>query len=684
MNPPPRRSEDDPLSPRDGAGLPDPTPLGSGGPADPTPSGRDPGPSLADTPAARDPLLDDPLFADLVDPKPVPDLPLSRPSASPRGLEIQLEGPVGSSAGGHVPAAGKSPLSPGDGPVTAEVIDPVVEALPVARLAGTQLPSGPVPTLPVTPSRTRGGPWASAEPIDPPRDRKPASSRPVKGGVPAPPAQSFVLGRPGADMPESERSRPRVLVACSVMGCVCVALLVAFGFMVYAAILILNHLGNQATQREATQKGFSGGGRPGPITTTQLVGHHKQIALSGEVDTVGRGAGGRYLFLRIPSQQKLVVFDPNVGEVIHSFSPIDSNTLFSAGASKLFLYKPKSRTVERWDLESKNREHTNTLPPESATVEAIAIGPGSDGPLYMISTRVIRILDPVELSTKAFFPIKVAQGGSWEHARASDDGNVLALTGNQDTLVLRREIGDTFVVDQLNADPRPRLASPSPDGEFIYTPRGVFKADGTPFRKPLEDDYFYTFPAAHGNLYLSLGVTSGNILGLPLRLHVSDSRLPLATLDLAGEGAMPFPTGLRADAVGSLPPDQRIHLWPAAGLLAILPHSNKRIDLVKLDVGATLKASEKKYTIIGSDPPRSAIVGSEWRYTPELWINPPVQLNWVVADGPVGMQMKGQDLIWPLPLTNKSPTKVRLQASKPSGQILAEQKFEITVMDPLR
>jgi hypothetical protein len=106
--------------------------------------------------------------------------------------------------------------------------------------------------------------------------------------------------------------------------------------------------------------------------------------------------------------------------------------------------------------------------------------------------------------------------------------------------------------------------------------------------------FFYTFPTAEGNdYYLSLRVDEASgppVIRTPLRLHkvgrseeVPEFREPEYKLPRNFLGA-PDPEDLESVTAAS-----RIHLWPTAGLLAILPSTNQTIALYKVDLPSELK-----------------------------------------------------------------------------------------------
>jgi hypothetical protein len=397
------------------------------------------------------------------------------------------------------------------------------------------------------------------------------------------------------------------------------------------------------------------------------------------------------LFLRIPSEKKLAVFDPNEARVVQNLRLDDSGALFAGGAAKLFVYLPKTRTIERYDLISWAREQTAHAPAGLTDVDAIAVGAGSDGPVYLLNPSPdraadVRVLDATTLGQTAKYQIDEwrTKPGIPVHIRASDDGTVLGATGANGAVVLRFGTGGSYrkavpLHGANAAEPAPMFATPSPDEQHVFTPRGVYLSEGTRVMGP--EDYFYSLPTDHGNgLFLSLDLARGDRLTGPPRLHLIRSRATTASL------SFDVPDGLKAEDVGDVTPDQRIHLWPAAGLAAVLPSPNDRIELHAVNLEALLKSSTQSYLVIGSDPPANATRGKPWQYHPLVWASAPADVRWQVLS-PAGMQIGRDGLIWIPPGSGPSTVEVHLRATmsadviKNRREIIADQKFRIAVTD---
>ncbi len=562
-------------------------------------------------PSPRDPLLDDPLFAELVEAKPLPDLKLE-------------------------------PATPPPLPVA----EPA-EAIPVAEEA---------PPLP------------RAVPVATPRPRPPEASqfRPR----PAPAQREDAT----ADQP-----RPRVLMACSVVGCFGLTLLAALGFLAYAAIALLSGIAESRTPRSGQLL------RPEPVAPTAgLAGQRITINLTGVVDGVGRAAGGRFLLMRVPRTNQVLVFDPNVAQLAKTIEVGEPGALFAGSASRMFVYRPNARgqELESWNLVTGLKEQTASKPTGVVQPDALVTGAGVDGPVYLVSvptngTANVRVLDPDTLAETGSYPVPGWRIGDQRvHVRASDDGTLLGVTTADGAQLVRIVPPAPLSMVGLRGGARQSvfLATPAHDAQQMYTSHGVYdlagsrKFTGTP----------YSFPAAHGSgLFLSYRreVITGKLTD-PVRIHLADN--PDIAVELPDVQA---PPGLLASDTGDLPPDQRVHLWPAAGLAAVIrtqAAGQSQLDVRKVDVPKLFEDLEKPYLLFGSEPRLWAVRGEEWRYSPVVWTNAKAVPVPAKVVGPRGMAARNGEFAWtPGPGDASADVVLRVR----SGEETVEQRFRITVID---
>ena len=588
-------------------------------------------------PPARDPLLDDPFFAEAVPAVPALNDPLI---GDPVAADIVLDDPV-----------------------------PVVVPLPLARPV-VPVEAEPLPRAEPVAGRPRA---VRAEPT-PPKPRR-ADTQPPRHEHSAA-ARAQVEADPGGP-------RPRVFVACSVVGCLGVVVLAALGFLAYAAVSLLGQVGDQFGSVVPDTPPPEAARRPGPVEPTLLRDERTTFMLAGPVDAVGRGANGRYLVLRSKTAPTIQLFDPVPATVVRTIPVGELGTPFAAGAAKLFVYRPVAGELVRFDLATGQQELSV---PWRSRPDALAIGPGSDGPLFAFTHGD----DKTEVAAIDAATLVVGESRTVPEVprtrpvRTAANGLLLGVSrdGTNPGLLLRYRTGAGFLSFQLgDADPQLGHVAPSPDGQFVYTARGAFAPDDSPnrWRHALEPEgaYFYTLPTAHGSgLFLSLPVKGQRFDAVAL--HLAGNRKVVATLtDLV-------PPGVAPDDKDPIPADLRVHLWPAAGLAAVLPVGNDRLELHRVDVAQLLRTPPKSdYLVIGSEPHTVADRGLRWTYTPWAWSSVDQTPRVRKLNGPSEMRVEpnGQ-LAWEVPADFAgAEVEVRIEATVTAGKksLAAEQRFRLVV-----
>lgn len=480
--------------------------------------------------------------------------------------------------------------------------------------------------------------------------------------------------------PPANAARPRIGTACAVVAGCGLAGLVAVGVLIYLAVTLFNQIGGDNPEGGGSGKR---GPRPGPVLPTRLAGDRATVELPGLVDGVCRAAGGRYLVLRAQNPGRLVVFDPNAAAVVKTLDLEEPNSLFAGTASKLFVYRPKALSLDRYDLVSWERERSVAKPARLKSVDTLVAGPGSDGPVLLVGDRSQTSGDLVTVDADTLKAGAVRET-NWPNGtvRVSHDGRLVGVTaagGAGGGVLLRFGPGGSVEESPVQVPRGLGHLAPSPDGRFAYTAVGVYDRDGARTLSPT-DGYFYTLPTAQGSdLFVSIPMDATGaepVLREPIRLHLADDARPLADLPGRPPGVLSFRIGREPP----LRPDMRVHLWPAAGLLALISASQKAIELYKVDVPALLKKSGKDYLVIGSDPPTTAVRGATWSYQPAVWSSggtPTVGLN----ARPPGMAADPKGTItWPVPADfPDSEVEVRLEVA--DGGRKAEQVFHVVLTD---
>jgi hypothetical protein len=490
-----------------------------------------------------------------------------------------------------------------------------------------------------------------------------------------------------------------VYAACAVLALVGVLVLAAVGFLVYAAVIIFRELdadrGRPDQQPPPAEVGNRGTGwvRPDPVTPTKLADARDKIVLDGEFDATCRGAGGRYLFLRNPPAKKLHVFDPVEAKVVHEIPLDDPKTLVAAGAAKLFLLKPRTGQLERYDLRTwqKEQESAKGAVPQA---EYLFTGWAADGPVYAAGEG-LGFVQPVDPRALAAGPRKAPVPDVYRPPfRVSADGRLLgAGREGKSGAVLRLAPEGLFDPVALGPEGQPvGHVTPAPDGRWAYTAFGPFRLDRGEYRPwvltaPGRPSAVYSFPAAQGgDLFLSLRqIADTKWASGPLRVHPSSDpkRLtPGSELDTVG----PLRRWDRTDAETDRPlTEEKFHLWPAAGLLAVLTPANDEttIELFKVDVGAALRKLNREFAAFGTDPPTTAVRGTVWEYRYTVWADQTVPVR--IAAAPEGMVIgklgiNFGTIRWPVPKDFPDrEVEVRMEAG-PEGTP-AVQTFRLSVVD---
>jgi hypothetical protein len=308
------------------------------------------------------------------------------------------------------------------------------------------------------------------------------------------------------------------------------------------------------------------------------------------------GGGGRYLVLLFlePKNNRLTVFDlGEAREVGHIPLPDDvgaRDLLFAAGADKVVVVLPRQAVVQRWHLVTLQREKVAGLPPW-ANIKAVALGAASHGPVLVAWSEGD---EELARAWVAFLDLETLHPTPWRpdlgffqrdeiKVRAAMNGRAFGLwktstrPSGMHTLVLTP---DGPVAHHRHEDPAHVV--PGPDGHMTFTSLGCFRTDSPPTGTRWQKDF--CLPARQGDYYFRVAPVPLNLIPDPgsrltiYRLGNPNPVLQVPDFD-AGLGEIHDQQQLR------LNPrhrdyalyDRRLHLFPEARLLVVLPHGNDSI-----------------------------------------------------------------------------------------------------------
>lgn len=346
--------------------------------------------------------------------------------------------------------------------------------------------------------------------------------------------------------------------------------------------------------------------------------------LAGTATAVAVGGAGRYLLLTLADARQLVVFDVNSAEVVKQV-PLDSkNALVAAGASKFVIAYPDTKRIERWNFSNLTRDIDPRAVPVDGTLEAIAMGADSEGPLLAswwfphmnptvkdVKNNRFSFIDLTSFKVLAVGLIALlghndgaarlaASGGDFEFSyggwvgktriRASYDGSLFGICRadvdrSAAEVALKVEAAAITVShdDVPLQHATPIYMIPSPDGQRVF--HGRTGVRGAVFlESPVQD-----------RLKRRLDEES------PLRLPTTDPRFDISlraadtiTLLSARDGTRLLTVAGLDEMTDALQPgdivrdgislENRYHLVPAAKLLVTIPPTNDRLVLRRLEI----------------------------------------------------------------------------------------------------
>jgi hypothetical protein len=399
--------------------------------------------------------------------------------------------------------------------------------------------------------------------------------------------------------------------------------------------------------------------------------------LAAPVTDVAVGGGGRYFVLHQPSLRKLAVFDVNTGDVVGSIPAEDDVVLFTAGAKKLFLTLGNTSVVQRYSLETLERELSVPFPAK-AKIEGLYLGSAAYSPMlvagvgadkkataFFVETgrlRLVNVQPPPGKQSISFSGgqfVRVSANGhvftSWTPGSSPQGMNVLMLSGAQ---ALQGYQHDSF-----------GHLVPSPDGKIIYTGRGPYTPEGKPLSKNDKKNEQYTLPAVHGNNFY-LSVTNRK----QLDVHFTGDERPFASLK-----DIELPDGIDPWARKPFGPDKRILYIPDANLIVTIP-ADDRIVLHRFDFEDALRKTDLDYLVVTSRPPTNVRRGGTLKYMLNVRSKNPVA-GYRVESGPEGVMVSNKgEVTWGVLLNANLGERTIVIAVKSAGGQEKLHNFTVSVV----
>lgn len=401
---------------------------------------------------------------------------------------------------------------------------------------------------------------------------------------------------------------------------------------------------------------------------------------------VAVGGAGQYLIFRLDSLKKLAFFDVIKREII-KYVPIESSDVrFTAGAKEFFIATRPQNVLERWSLETFQRLSTVKLPLENP-VEVITMGSAAEGPIYVgaqnelggfLNTRSLKPI-PYQVIDHRYQKAGEIQGaGPESRVRVSANGRSFAMwrtnvsPGGFRTYVLSDPIAHTFYQHDTMG-----YIEPSPDGELMYTSRGVYTSQTKEFLAN-KGNFATSFriPAVTGNY--AVGVLRDddqkNKNVSPIHILVSGQEDPILTIPDVSIRA-----GEYSDFHGRevLTLARRVYFLPNANLLITLPESNKSLVLHHLDLENELRKSGIDFLYVASRAPTDVKSGGIYKYQVDAR-SKDANIEYEIVAGPPAMRINTEGLLtWRTPRGRSEQHEVII-AIKDGNDQQATHTFTVT------
>jgi hypothetical protein len=339
--------------------------------------------------------------------------------------------------------------------------------------------------------------------------------------------------------------------------------------------------------------------RPAPLEKGVV-----EYPLDAAIADVAVGGGGRYLILHLPTLRQLAVFDVNQAKVVKRLPLPDGPVKFAAGLEQLIVALPDSRMLQRWNLTTMELERTAPYPFKGA-IRAFALGSASQGPLFVLGNEGVYNGGNVNALTSCAVTLddlkrremtighQVRYSTGDLHLRASTNGKSMGLwsTSTSPTGITWIHCDYTNVRSVYKHMTAGHVV-PGPRGEVLFTGLGMFShsdfSSANPHYPGSNPNGCY-LPAHHGDYYLYLGAApSANNRNPPNtfeihKLGVKKPILDLSDIKVSKEGTK-----------GDFTLDKHFHLIPKAKVLIVIPPSNDRLILHRIDVEAAFRKMKEE------------------------------------------------------------------------------------------
>lgn len=435
---------------------------------------------------------------------------------------------------------------------------------------------------------------------------------------------------------------------------------------------------------------------PDPVAINAApVNKETSVKLPTELSALRVGGGGRYLILHFAKTRKLGIFDTSQAKIVRYLPVSEEQIRFAAGMEKLIVYLPSSGLMQRYNLETGQREKSEKVDIPATTLYGFCMGHASSGPLLVSAKDSnaklydINILKPIPLpwaeNRIGRQPTEVRLPA--ERYWAGATGRVFGKTGTYGqpngvgTLVLqggkiemhREHKGTWYIV------PGPNDRYIYPGGHGVVSTR-VKQVQNVPFSMGTGSGFasHLYLPACHGPFYLHAQTIRGGRGGhqaaegtISVFMHGSTDPL----LSFPNSAVCNYSDWSSLKGIGI---EYSIQLIPKAKLLVVVPSTRDELRLYPADLDKALVDSGRDFLLFTSAPSTTFKKGQDYSYQVEVKAKKmPVTFSLMSAPKGMAIDAKGQ-IRWTVPADYaEDRVDIILQAKDSGGQEVF-QTFTLT------
>jgi hypothetical protein len=416
--------------------------------------------------------------------------------------------------------------------------------------------------------------------------------------------------------------------------------------------------------------------KPAVFSTGVIVDRSTTIALPAYPSMTVAAGDGRYLLLAFPQRRKVVVFDVEAAKIAHDIDTGTDQFLVAGGATRFVVVTTDTRTVARYRLETGELEKKSSYLSSAAGIEHVAMGVGSEGPLWMWDRGELddheTPLRVVDLQSLEYRKLEIPSWDSYFEfssyelfgLSASGDGRSICLVkyperrfpGHPERASIYTLISDyLFVVESsIRADQKSRITY---DGGSVYVRNAVKgrhlkeeknQCGGEMGTGCYADEWSFAVERRYEEVPEPAPVS--------ILFHKGIHGRTLAKLLLP---EVPYEEPMELAA--------KMHFAPKFNAFTMVLTNPNRVVVKRLDVGAELHKAGGWLPTFSSAPPHVAPPGTKVTYRPKVYPSD-LKSKFRLVEGPAGLTVAPEGLLeWTVPQNVGSKIHVAIEVVDSHG-----------------